>query len=205
MKISILLPFIMILVMGIGIFLYPIPAQGESNNLTKTSIIEFIDKDNEFSMQIPSDWQVKPKESRFDSTDVSLTSADGPIGGFITIEYSLVGQEFKQTLKDSNINIKKIQKNLDDLFPYVLQGFSKGFDRYQEVEEPQYDKYTINGNKAASIIYAFTLSERDLAGLYIFTIINEKKFNMNFAADRSEFDNVLPIVEDMIKSIKILN
>ena len=78
------------------------------------------------------------------------------------------------------------------------------FDNFNQVEEPDYVKYQVDGHKTGSAVFGFTLNEQNLAGLIVWTLIGGNQFWLMYGASPDNFDQVLPTAEQVLESIKIL-
>ena len=72
------------------------------------------------------------------------------------------------------------------------------------VEEPDYLNYQIDGHRAGSAVFGFTLNDQKFAGMLVWTLIGGKQFWLQYGASQDSFDQNLPIVEKILNSIKIL-
>ena len=154
----------------------------------------FTDPENEFSIEYPSSWDAKPAENRFERADVNIYSSEGPLGGFAQVQYQY------------NIMSEELtENNLELYFPSIISGISTAFDSFNQVEEALYDKYKIDGHKAASVVASFETSGMDFAGLLVASPVGNKLFVFNYSADPNRFDANFPIAEHMLNSTKILD
>jgi hypothetical protein len=136
--------------------------------------------------------------------DLKMTSPNGATYGFISMEYSILSPEMSSILKENDVKQKDIEKYLDLMYPHFLSGFARSFDNFNQVEEPDYVKYQVDGHKTGSAVFGFTLKEQNLAGLMVWTLIGGNQFWFMYAANADNFDQGLPTAEKVLESIKIL-
>jgi hypothetical protein len=84
-------------------------------------------------------------------------------------------------------------------------GLAGEFDGFNQTGGAQYDKYAIDEHKAGSITFAAALSGQPLAGWVTATLVGNKIFVFQYGADQNPFATNLPIAENMLNSIKILD
>ncbi|MGA8844000.1 MAG: PsbP-related protein [Nitrososphaeraceae archaeon] len=177
--------------------------QKSSGNIT-SEFTEYVGFDKDFSLQYPSGWTLEPKTNRFEKTDLKMISPEGVTGGVIMIENSILNTSISNVLKEYDMKQKDVEKNLDLLFPRVLSGFASVLEDFNQGEEPNYGKYLIDGHKTGSAEFGVKVSEQDLAGLLVWTMIGNNQFWLVFVASPESFDDNLPLVEKVLDSIKIL-
>jgi hypothetical protein len=99
------------------------------------------------------------------SGSTSNSSPNGARDGFMMMTYSNLSPEVSNILKEHNIKQKDIEKHLDYLFARSLSEFTGWFDNVNQVGEPDYVKYQIDGHNTSSAVFGFTLRGETLAGL----------------------------------------
>lgn len=156
-------------------------------------------------MEYPSTWQLKPAENRFDRADVDIASSEGPKSGFIQIQYNILSEELTNMREQYGLSQEDLENNLDIFFPSFISGYSREIDSFNQIEDAKYEKYRIDGHKAGSVVYSFEISGMNLAGWVVVSLIGNKMFVFNYAADQNQFDANLPIPEYMLNSIRVLD
>lgn len=165
---------------------------------------EYVDPQGEFSIQYPSSWDLKPS-NRFEATDLMMYSPSGSENGYVLIQYNIFSEEIGNVLDKYGGDQSDIEEYLDIVFPSFLKGFSESMDNFNQVERIDYNKYKINGYKAASVIFSFEIQGLDVAGWLVWTLLGSNMFVFEFVASTDKFESLLPIGERMLNSIKILD
>jgi hypothetical protein len=165
---------------------------------------EYVDPQGEFSIQYPPSWDLKPS-NRFEATDLMMYSPGGSENGYVLLQYNIFSEEIGTVLDKYGGDQSDIEKYLDIVFPSFLKGFSESMDNFNQVERIDYNKYKIDGYKAASIIFSFEIQGLDVAGWLVWTLLGSNMFVFEFVASTDNFDSLLPIGERMLNSIKILD
>lgn len=163
----------------------------------------YTDPENEFSIEYPTSWELKPAENRFDLVDLHILHSNA-LNGIVSIKDNVIPEELTQFIKEQGANQKDIEDAFEIIFPHLLTSFSAEMDSFNQIEAADYNKYKIDGHKAASTIFSFKQSELDFAGWMVMTIIGNKMFSFNYIANQNQFDTNFPIAERMLNSIKIL-
>jgi hypothetical protein len=163
----------------------------------------YTDPENEFSMQYPSSWILRPADNRFDLLDVEILNSGDATNGLVQIQYNIMSEELSSLMKQYDVDQAELEQYLDIFFPAFLTGFSRSLDGFHQIENANYEKYNIDGHKAGSTVYSFEVSGRELAGWVTVTLIGNKLFAFMYGADQNTFDTNLPIAEQMLNSIKI--
>jgi hypothetical protein len=158
------------------------------------------DPQGDFSIEYPSDWTVKEKENRFDPTDVTFTSPASVTNGFVAVDYEDTMIEEYDRLIEAGVDESMIWERIFDGY---IEGFSPSIANFREVEDRDFSKYTVNGETAASVVFAGEIIGQEIAGLLVVSIVDDRIFNLSYGASQTEFDKVLPTVEHMISSIKV--
>ena len=122
-----------------------------STGNTTSGLSEFVGFEKDFSLQYPSNWTAQPKTNRFEKVDVTLFN---PGKGIITVQNSPLPSYVTQIMKEEHVKQKDIEDRLESFFPSYLKTFSNTFASQggsaSEVEEPVYDKYTVDKHRAGS-------------------------------------------------------
>ena len=66
-----------------------------------------------------------------------------------------------------------------------------------------YIKFLIDGHKAGSTIFSFSVDEDDLVGLLVWTLVGSNQYWFEYVSDKESFDQKLPLAEKVLQSIKI--
>lgn len=74
------------------------------------------------------------------------------------------------------------------------------YSTIQVVEPVKCSKYTLDGNKACSVVYSQSLNK--IATLKIISGTGDNVYSFEYATSEDNFDKNLPIAKHMIKSFK---
>jgi hypothetical protein len=183
----------------------PDSSVGSNPDSSKETWQTFKDPENEFSIEYPSSWQLKPAENRFATTDLTIMHSNGFQDGFVTMSYNIVPEELTQIIKKYGADQKDIDDVFKTIFPTLLTSSSAAFDSFHQVEDTDYKKYKVDGLGTASTIFSFKQSGLDFAGWSVGALTGNKIFWFHYAADPNQFDSNFPIAERMLQSIKLLD
>jgi hypothetical protein len=165
--------------------------------------LSYSDPEGKYTLKYPSDWSVIKKQNRFEPIDLSLVGPSGLATGYFTIQVT----RFPPYLAESAKAAENSDEFLKIVFPEILKGYEDTLPGFTYVEAPLYDKYSVDGHKAASQVFTSSLGDEagiKFAGLLVWTVVNQQTMAITFGADRSNFDLVLPMAEKIIDSIDIV-
>lgn len=178
---------------------------GSNPDSSKETWQTFKDPENEFSIEYPSSWQLKPAENRFATTDLTIMHSNGFQDGFVTMSYNIVPEALTQIIKEYGADQKDIEDAFKIIFPTLLTSSSAAFDSFHQVEDTDYNKYKVDGYGTASTIFSFEQSGLDFAGWSVGALTGNKIFWFHYAAGPNQFDPNFPTAERMLESIKLLD
>ena len=202
---SFLLSFISIICLMLQVGNGADTLNGISQNTSQLTWGLFKDPENEFSMQYPTSWMLEPAENSFSDVDVEIVNGYDATNGLVQVLYYFTSEDISSMMKQYGVDQAELEKNIDIWFPQFISGLSGEFDRFNQTGAAQYEKYTIDGHKAGSVIFSAEMSGQPLAGWVATTLIGNKIFVFQYGADQNTFAANLPIAEHMLNSIKILD
>lgn len=164
------------------------------------------------TIQLGSSLQNGTEVHTLNVTDFSLKY---PIGW--NVYYSSPSREFESYTLEHPVNGSieiliapfEIQENNDSdlpqIFPWIIDTIQSGFENGvpSNPEEISFDKYAVDGYKMGSA--QFNVSYKDHTGrvLVIANDVHNKGFVLTYSAPFSVFNDGLPTIEEIIKTIKI--
>jgi hypothetical protein len=143
--------------------LSPASAQVQQEFLTWT------DPEGRFSIEYPSDWLAEEKKNRFEYFEVTFTDSLSKYNGYLSVDYS-------DRVEEEEVG------SLELFFNSFVQGFGPAFEGFREVEDRDFSKYTIDGERAGSVIFAADIGGIGLGGLLVVSVINDRVFGLAFLA-----------------------
>lgn len=126
-------------ILSIGLILSISYANGQQNE-TETNIIQwktYSDPDGEYTIDYPSNWNLNPKENRFDEKELELNTIDES-GNSVHIGI--------KTMDQPNLDL---EEKSDDF----AQLLATGIPNFKEIEPMECEKYTVSENIACSIVF----------------------------------------------------
>jgi hypothetical protein len=140
-----------------------------------------------YTLDAPTGWKVKGQENRFSGFQNTLSYSHGGKTGSIVIEHSDV---FAGVDADRMETVLKMAYDDASVF------------------ESGDDKYVVNNMSAPYVIATFTKTnlfgfERDFVVMAVAVqLTDEDAVNVQYIADKNDFDKLLPQVEKIIQSVK---
>jgi hypothetical protein len=164
------------------------------------------------SFAYPDDWTLQ--ESQVSSSEAERFGTSTDTERFTIINNDLksrIAISFSPTdLQDYGLSENSTQENiessLEQIFPeYMLNSFLSGIDKgvLTEVEKPDYNKYLIDGYKTGSAAFTAVYGEIPLKTVLVGTLIGNNSLAISYSAPAPVFDQIVPIAENVIKSIRI--
>jgi hypothetical protein len=110
---------------------------------------------------------------------------------------------------------KEIESHLDQIFPQMLKPVTSEIQECTlvELEKPVYDKYTIAGHKAGSVVWATDCGGIPSTNMMVGTVVGNNIVSLIYRAPEAAclqdickshiFDQNLPIAENIMKTIKL--
>ena len=151
----------------------------------------------DFSLRYPASWTVVPFE-KAKNGETFVAAKFQP--------HALIVASITSTDPDlmHNVTQKETESNLHQIFDFLAKNFVPGIftGTLTGIDELNYIKCAINGHKAGSTVITGTLDGLDQKGLLLATIAGEKIFFLSYLSTPETFGQNLPIVENVIKSVK---
>jgi hypothetical protein len=158
---------------------------------------EWVDPDNHFNLQYPSDpqlskgWFAIPRENKSEDQDV-IFAIDRNGSNFRIDVYNTTSPAADL----GTIMNRSAEGNTNN--PKILSGTSKLF------AGPDYTSFTVSGKRAGSVIWVSQDPFNDkTVELHIVSIVGDKYVYIIYVSSPENFDKHLPIVKRVIQSIKI--
>jgi Mg-chelatase subunit ChlD len=152
-----------------------------------------------FSLQYPAGWKLE----RSDIGDrgaqaISILNGQRP-PAFVQVFLAPTG-----IAAAKNATQEEIESHIEDIFPTFVKEALLGTknDTLAEFEKPVYDRYTVDGHKVGSVISIHDYSGVLVKTLALGTIVGNNDFVLKYTTTEALFDQTLPIVENIIKSVK---
>jgi hypothetical protein len=145
------------------------------------------DPEGRFTIDYPPAWNATQSANRFAASLVEFSSPQ-PLA---LLDVRLA--------KNIPVDVETAMSGTESHLTYSVPNFELN----QGVE---CHKYTINGNKACSIIYSRTLdysSDEKIAVMDVGTIVNGNFYIFVYNSNLDNFDSNLPVIDKMINSFKI--
>jgi len=168
-----------------------------SKNETGTTDVAATDwltfSNDKFVLKYPHDWNVEKKLSKFHVLDFKLIKNN---------PFSFIGISFSSLTNPEEFTNKII---LDEAEKFGMDASSSGYEVY-EVLDKDLNKYTIDGNPSSFHIVKYKYEDNGLEGkiMEIFSLIDKRLFTLTYQSTIENFDKDLPVVEQIIDSIKII-
>lgn len=168
-----------------------------SKNETGTTDVAATDwltfSNDKFVLKYPHDWNVEKKLSKFHVLDFKLIKNN---------PFSFIGISFSSLTNPEEFTNKII---LDEAEKFGMDASASGYEVY-EVLDKDLNKYTIDGNPSSFHIVKYKYEDNGLEGkiMEIFSLIDKRLFTLTYQSTIENFDKDLPVVEQIIDSIKII-
>jgi hypothetical protein len=169
------------------------------NNTKSTGYSKY--NGNSFTFQYPASWKI------VDRSDMGM-----PGGEVIRIVNNQFPEFIQVFLAPTEIEAAKnatqaeIDSHLGQIFPKFVRGILSGVKNGTliELQKPVYDKYMVDGHKVGSAIFTHSYQIGLLKTIAVGTIVGKNDFGLTYSAPDQLFDQNLPIVDNIIKSVKFL-
>ena len=167
----------------------------DTNSKANTTLLNY--NGTNFSLRYPASWNVLPSEK----VKNGETFVAANLQPYALIVASIVSSDPDLM---HNVTQKETESNLHQVFDFLAKNFVPGIftGTLTGIDELNYIKYAINGHKAGSTVITGTLDGLDQKGLLLATIAGEKIFFLSYLSTPETFGQNLPIVENVIKSVK---
>jgi len=153
---------------------------GESGENDTSELLAYDNPNLGFTLEYPSDW-LKEESLSFISPRLSV-SDEAPESISVTTEPKLSNLTLEE-YSDSSITMLESQ-----------------FPNFTLIES---SNSTLSGYPASQIVYTYTFEDVDLKNLQIWTIADDMVYVLTYGGTTKEFDNSLPVIQDMIDSFEI--
>lgn len=168
----------------------------ESNDISKTDSDKWQTFSNsKFSIMYPDNWILKDKISRFHELDLNLLKiTNDSFPSFLGISFDVIQNPEK-------LSNELVLEQSEEVGKFS----SKSVYEVYDILERNLTKYKIDDKNSASHIIKYTYKDNQVGGklLELFSIIDNKLFILTYQSAMKHFDKDLPIVNKIIKSIKI--
>ena len=145
----------------------------------------YIDLNDKFTVDYPTDWTFEPRENRFDTKDVIFSLLDE--GNYVNL--GIVTTETTKTVD--------IEEYGDDIIPQL----TSTRDNFRLIDSWECEKYSVNNATTCSIVFTTGISPSEFAEMDVYTVDNTTKYAIVYRTIPDLFDKHLPIAEQIIKSI----
>jgi Mg-chelatase subunit ChlD len=186
-------------------FIQTLTSQNVTNNVAGYTELN----GNHLSFKYPKEWTVNkflPSEYGITAeAELYFMSDDPEKNAIIQFGFIRLNQSEIVALGLVQNNTDNLDSNLSQTFPRILEGIKSSIvlGVPSEEEEPVYNKYTVAGHKAGSVLYNANYQELTVRVLVIGTVIHNNIFMLAYSAPFYAFDENLPIVENVLNSIKL--
>ena len=162
-------------------------------------------KGNGFTLNYPAGWEVR-NNTRTAENEIYLIFSDKPEKGDMTVGLGRLTQKDIDTFGlTPNSTKEEIDSKLTQIFPQLAKQVQSGFHKGvpSELEQIALNKYTIDGHKAGSAQFNIDYGNLMTRAIVVGTVIGNEGFIIFYKTPSSTFDENLPTIENVIKSIKI--
>jgi hypothetical protein len=159
--------------------------------------LTYNDPQSRFTIQHPPDWEPHPAENRFATAEVELLKSDTSVGQLLDLDVRIIPDIDEEVVDDFGL------ERFMELATDGLQSSIPNFSLEQGIE---CETYSLSGNQACSIIYSRTMdytSELEFAVLQVATAIGNNAYMLTYMGTVDDFDQNLPVVNQMIASFKV--
>lgn len=153
---------------------------GESGENDTSELLAYDNPNLGFTLEYPSDW-IKEESLSFISPRLSV-SDEAPESISVTTEPNLSNLTLEE-YSDSSITMLESQ-----------------FPNFTLIES---SNSTLSGYPASQIVYTYTIEDVDLKNFQIWTVADDMVYVLTYGGTTKEFDNSLPVIQDMIDSFEI--
>ena len=175
----------MLLIMAaIGIICSITNVYGQGSNTTQWKT--YTDTEGKFTVGYPPNWEVEPRENRFDTKDVEFSILDEGNSVHLAIA----------TTKDMPEGV-----DVEDGKDEIPQRTSTR-DNFKLIESWECEKYNINNEKMCSLVFTTGLAPFNFAEMDLYAFHDTTGYTIIYKTVPDLFDKHLPTIEQIIKSIK---
>jgi len=165
-----------------------------------------------FLLKYPEEWSVQKStltgEKIPPGVDEYAISGDPQKTGLVLFSLGILGPyDLKSLGLAQNTSQEMIDSNLSKIFPrmvkQMLSGIELGRVLPSQLGQPMYDKYTVDGHKVGSVLFNANYENLAVRFLAIGTVVQNNILFLAYSAPLSVFNENLPTIESIIKSIKL--
>jgi hypothetical protein len=165
-----------------------------SNDYSKASTTSaewktYTDINGKFTVDYPTDWNIDPRENRFETKDVIFSLFD---------EGNSVNLGIVTTDTPTNLDIEEYGED-------IIHQRSSTRDNFRLIDSWECEKYTISNATTCSLVFTTGTSPSELAEMDVYTVHNTTTYTIVYRTIPDLFDKYLPTVDQIIKSIKYTN
>ncbi|MGD1835491.1 MAG: PsbP-related protein [Nitrososphaeraceae archaeon] len=162
---------------------------GQEEN--KTEWLSYTDPEGKFSLEYPADWTIKERENRLDAYNLILFNP------FFPKDRSIINVN----LEKYSVSNPNAEKNLTGLMKTYQSQDTLTSDF--EIIDDNLGKYNVDGNQTINYIASFTKNGHDIEAFRVLAYTDNGIFDIIYFTTPKNFDKYFPIVERLIKSVKI--
>ncbi len=149
------------------------------------------DPRSRFTVEYPSEWLVRPAETRFEEIDVAFTAQPSDLQNYTSVDIRIqedVGEGDPETVAN-----------------YLIDNYPSGVPDFNLQEGADCSKYTISDEQACSFIFSRTgqFLPSEYAVMQVVSLIDGNSYVIDYATSFENFDLALPIAEKMIGSFRL--
>ena len=148
----------------------------------------YTDPQGKFTVKYPSNWNIEPRENRFDTKDVEFSIMD---------EGNSVHLGIVTTQTPEGLNIEEGED--------VISQRTATRDNFRLIETWECEKYVISNEKTCSLVFTTGFSPFEFAEMDVYTIDGTTSYTIVYKTIPDIFDKYLPTAEQIIQSIKFSN
>jgi hypothetical protein len=161
-----------------------------SNGYSKSSTTSaewktYTDINDKFTIDYPTDWNIEPRENRFDTKDVIFSLPD---------EGNSVNLGIVTTETPTKLDIEEYGKD-------IITERTSTRDNFRLIDSWECEKYSINNATTCSLVFTTGTSPFESAEMDVYTVHNTTTYTIVYRTIPDLFDKHLPTVDQMIKSI----
>jgi len=145
----------------------------------------YTDINGKFTIDYPTDWNIEPRENRFDTKDVIFSLPD---------EGNSVNLGIVTTETPTNVAIEEYGKD-------IITERTSTRDNFRLIDSWECAKYSINNSTTCSLVFTTGTSPFEFAEMDVYTVHNTTTYTIVYRTIPDLFDKHLPTVDQIIKSI----
>jgi hypothetical protein len=161
--------------------------------------VTYEDPQGRFTIQHPSDWAPYPAENRFEDIVVEFLKDDTSVGRLLDFDVRIIPNIDEEVVDE--FGLENFVQEATSSNQYSIPNFSLE-------EEVECETYTLSGNQACSILFTRTLdymSDQEFAVMQLYTVKGNNGWMLTYMATPNDFDEFLPVANQMTDSFQILD